>query len=350
MASESRESRVGIATPPGRLGHLFQYPYSYDFFQAVRLLRASQAQENGGTAGGQVRFRTLLSLGTPASAIYSLEYTSTHVPVMTVTFMGLTGPSGALPVRYTEMLLERRFRYKDQTAHHFFDLFNHRLIDLFYQAWQKHHIAINYEYREQDRFQRMVLSLIGLGTPGLQQRLAQHGIDDQTLVYFGGLLAEHARSVTGLRSLLSQYFHVPVEIEQFRGQWLLLSNDDCSRLGIAHCRLGQHPVLGKRVWECQSKFRVRVGPLKRQRFNDFLPTGNAYRALVKLVTFCVGNALEFDIQLLLERREISGCALTKGPQAARLGWTSWLKQPPDATYYADDVVLPQETAAPAALL
>lgn len=339
MAPKSRQSQPSV-TGRGILQHVFQHPYSYDFFQAVRLLRASSKEKTTGITI-PLRFRTLLSLETPASAIYSLQYNTANIPVMTVTFMGLTGPSGALPVRYTEMLLERRFRYKDQTAHHFFDLFNHRLIDLFYQAWQKHHIALSYEHRSRDMFRSMVLALIGLGTPGLQQRLAPDGVDDQTLVHYGGLLTEHSRSVTGLRSMLSHYFKIPIEIEQFRGQWITLDGTECMRLGLAHCTLGSHPLLGKRIWDCQSKFRIRVGPMKRQRFNDFLPTGSAYRALVKLVTFYIGNAMEFDIQLLLERREIPACALTLDNQAPQLGWTSWLRQTKEDIHYVDNVVLPQ---------
>ncbi|SMC22850.1 type VI secretion system protein ImpH [Andreprevotia lacus DSM 23236] len=326
----------------GVLGDLYARPYAYDFFQAVRLLRAAQMQQ-GAVGDDPVRFRTLLSLETPASAIYTLTQPDAfRPPVMTITFMGLTGPSGALPVRYTEMLLERRYRHRDQTAHNFFDLFSHRLTTLFYQAWQKHHIFVDYERGGREGFQRQVLSLVGLGTPGLQRRLSDDGVDDQLFAYYAGRFAERAHTVEGLQSILSDQFDVKVVIEQFRGQWLRLDDNDCTQLGQLNCTLGEHPMLGKQIWDCQTKFRICVGPLKRRRFDDFLPTGKAYRALVRMVKFCVGQALEFDVQLVLDKRETPPCILGElGRNSARLGWTTWLDRPKTAINDASDVVLPE---------
>jgi type VI secretion system protein ImpH len=325
------------------LAELYSSPYSYDFFQAVRLLRAAQAHGQTPAGGMPVRFKTLLSLETPASSIYSLQPAQDgRTPEMVVTFLGLTGPSGALPVRYTEMLLERRFRHRDQTAHHFFDLFNHRLITLFYQAWQKHHVFVDYERGGRDGFQQHLLSLVGLGTPALRHRLADDGVDDEVFAYYAGRLGESTRSEEGLRAMLADQFEVPVEIEQFHGRWLLLDEADCSQLGRANCTLGEHPMLGKQAWDSQTKFRIRVGPLKRQRFNDFLPTGKAYRAMTRLVKFCVGHGLEFDIQLVLDKRETPPCLLgDPAPNAARLGWSCWLNRSHAAKNDTDDVVLPE---------
>lgn len=326
------------------LAELYSHPYSYDFFQAVRLLRAAQAGQPTPLGGSiPVRFRTLLSLESPASSIYALQQPEGNKPPeMTVTFLGLTGPSGALPVRYTELLLERRYRYRDQTAHHFLDIFNHRLVTLFYQSWQKHHIFVDYEHGTRERFERHLLSLVGLGTPGLQDRLLEDGVDDEVFVYYAGRLSESARSEEGLRAMLADQFSVPVQIEQFRGRWLVLDEADCTQLGHAHCTLGEHPMLGKQAWDCQTKFRIRIGPLKRQRFNDFLPTGKAYRALTRLVKFCVGHGLEFDVQLVLDKRETPHCLLGDTRlNAARLGWSCWLNRPRDAKNDTDDVVLPE---------
>ncbi|KAF0815363.1 hypothetical protein IGB42_00444 [Andreprevotia sp. IGB-42] len=327
----------------GVLGDLYERPYAYDFFQAVRLLRAAQVQQGGAVGDDPVRFRTLLSLETPASAIYTLTQPEPfRPPVMTVTFMGLTGPSGTLPARYTEMLLERRFRHRDQTAHNFFDLFSHRLTTLFYQSWQKHHVFVDYERGGRDGFQRHVMSLVGLGTTGLQRRLAPEGVDDQLFAFYAGRFAERAHTVEGMQAILSDQFDVPVTLEQFRGHWLRLDEADCSRLGMINCTLGEHPMLGKQTWDCQSKFRLRIGPLKRSRFDDFLPTGKAYRALVKMVKFCVGHALEFDVQLVLDKRETPPCILGEpGNNSARLGWTTWLDRPKTALNDASDVVLPE---------
>ena len=55
-----------------------------------------------------------------------------------------------------------------------------------------------------------------MGTPGLQNRLS---VLDDSLLYYSGLLAQRPRSATALRNLLSDYFEVPIEVEQFAGGW-----------------------------------------------------------------------------------------------------------------------------------
>ncbi|HEX5126574.1 MAG TPA: type VI secretion system baseplate subunit TssG [Rhodocyclaceae bacterium] len=335
MATESRQRHTGVSAA------LFERPFAFDFFQAVRLLGVMQLRGTGAPAGDDaVRFRTLLSLETPASSIYNLTPAmSSKAPVMTVTFLGLTGPSSALPVGYTEMLLERRYRFKDQTAHHFLDIFNHRIATLFYQTWRKHHVFIDYEDGGRDDFQRYVLSLVGLGTPGLQRRLKNDGVDDQVFTYYSGHLAGSARTVEGLQAMLREHFNVSVHIRQFCGQWLTLPQSAHCRLGHLNCTLGEEPVLGMQVWDQQTKFRVRVGALTRRRFYAFLPTGRAYRALRRLVKFFVGHSLEFEVQLVLRRAEVPACIL--GGYGTRLGWTTWLNRSTQAGNDADDVVLPE---------
>ncbi|MBJ7264369.1 MAG: type VI secretion system baseplate subunit TssG [Burkholderiaceae bacterium] len=328
-------------SPSGVLGDLYKRPYAFDFFQAVRLLKAAQTRDDALCNNDPVRFRTLLSLEAPASAIYALTpLEPPQSPVMTITFMGLTGPFGALPVHYTEMLLERRYRHRDQTAHEFFDLFCHRLTTLFYQAWQKHHVFIDYERGGRKLFQRQILSLVGLGTPGLQNRLRGNGVDDQWFAFYAGRFAERVHTVEGLQAMLADQFKVPIEIEQFCGRWLPLDEPACSRLGLQNCTLGNHPMLGQQAWDCQTKFRIRVGPIMRHRFDDFLPSGCAYRALKKMVRFCVGDALEFDVQLVLDKHGIPQCSLgALEKNDGRLGWTTWLRGPNIAVADASDVIL-----------
>ncbi len=101
---------------------------------------------------------------------------------MRVNFMGLHGPQGVLPRAYCELVNER-IRARDTTLRDFFDLFNHRIVSLFYQAWEKFHFEIPYERGELDRFSHHVLALLGLDTPGLQNR---QDVADDSLLFYGG--------------------------------------------------------------------------------------------------------------------------------------------------------------------
>jgi len=127
---------------------LFEQPCSFSFFQAVRLLERlfPERAPVGRYANPQqecVRFSVNPSLNFPASEIQSLQGPGEEAPRMTVNFLGLTGPVGALPNYMTEVVALRA-RAHDTALRDFLDIFNHRLLSFFYQAWQKHHSTIAY--------------------------------------------------------------------------------------------------------------------------------------------------------------------------------------------------------------
>src|SRR5262245_23687013 len=76
-------------------------PFAFAFFQSVRLLERLQTSKKtvGRSAAPRdevVRFRSHLSLNFPPSSIYDLVLPNEKVtvPLMTVAFMGMYGPSG----------------------------------------------------------------------------------------------------------------------------------------------------------------------------------------------------------------------------------------------------------------
>src|SRR5262249_36159974 len=153
------------------------------------------------------RFGSTSSVAFPASEIDSLDLAASPVRLR-VNFMGLTGPQGELPLAYSALVIDR-LRERDATMRDFFDIFNHRAISLFYQAFEKYRFNIPYERGERDRFSHHILALIGLGTPGLQERLLPEGIPDDSLLFYSGLLSIHPRSAVALRQVLMDYFRVP---------------------------------------------------------------------------------------------------------------------------------------------
>jgi len=240
---------------------LWEEPFAFDFFQAVRVLeRLGKDRKPVGRTGPPraevVRFRAHLSLTFPPSSIYDLQRPTETLPLplMTVSFMGLYGPSGVLPRHYTELLLRLNWEGKGDEKHtlrQWFDLYNHRFISLFYRAWEKYRFYIPYErgeyaLSEPDAFTQCLFCLVGMGTQGLRNRLRVSTweeiegqvqerplarIDDLVLLYYGGLLAQRPRSAVGLEAILRDYFQLPVEIRQFHGQWLVLDPENQTRLG-----------------------------------------------------------------------------------------------------------------------
>ncbi len=313
---------------------LFDEPYRFEFFQAVRLLEKIFPEQRAvgreaSIAPEIVRFRSRLGLDFPASEIHELKPTSDpkldeqHLE-MFVNFMGMLGINGAMPTHYTELAMERR-RYQDTTVWSFMDIFTHRAVSIFYRAWEKYRFPVAYE-RGNDDFTAFLFDFVGLGTRGLRGRM---DLADESLLPYSGLIAQKPHSAVALANILSDYFGVKAKIEQFFGQWLDLDEESITTLGKANSRLGANAIIGTRIWEQQSKFRVRLGAVSFKEFQDFLPNGAAHKSLKSIIRFMTGLELDFDVKLVLAAKQVPGTVLTtRAKRRPMLGWTSFLKTKP----------------------
>ncbi len=308
-------------------------PYRFEFFQAIRLLErmAPDRKPLGrftNPSDEVARLGAFPSLSFPASEIQTIDWPEGKPPSLAVNFMGVTGPQGPLPHFYTTLILAR-LRSSDRTLRDFLDLFHHRMLSFFYQAWEKYRFAISYERGERDRFSHHLLDLIGLGTLGLQERLA---VPDDAFLFFAGILGQRPHSAHALELLLNDYFEVPFQVIQLVGGWFRL--DDTTECCIGERstpseQLGLGAVVGDEVWNQQARARIRIGPLDLENYLDFLPNGSAYEPLRALLRFWTNEEIDFEVQLILEREEVPRCQLGgEGDGAPQLGWVTWMKSKP----------------------
>ncbi len=309
-------------------------PYRFEFFQAVRLLEKiyPERQAVGGDALPHeeiVRFRSRMSLDFPASHIHEFkesfdESTEKQKLEMFINFMGMVGVSGVMPAHYTELIMER-VRYRDTAMWMFMDIFTHRTVSMFFRAWEKYRFPISYE-RGQDDFTAYLFDIAGLGTNGLRGRM---NLEDESLLPYSGLIAQKPHSATALGNILSDYFRVKAKILQFFGQWLDLDSASITKLGQANSGLGTTAIIGSRVWEQQSKFRLVFGALTFNEFQNFLPSGTAHEPMKSIVKFMNGLEFDFDVQLILQAKQVPSTILTtRAKRRPMLGWTSFLKTKP----------------------
>jgi type VI secretion system protein ImpH len=351
-------------------GRLQREPHRFDFFQAVRLLERlvrdgattpappARRQPVGGDSPPEqeiVRFRALPSLSFPAAAVAGVRQAASAdgarqapAPEMSVAFLGLTGPAGVLPPHYTALLM-RRLREKDTSLRDWLDLFNHRLVSLFYRAWEKYRLPFAYERarldgpgKEPERVTQALHALVGRGTGGLRGR---QEIPDEAQLFYSGHFAHHPRSAAALELLLTDYFALPVGVLQLQGHWLYLDRDDQAQMPSPlqprgrNNRLGQDLVVGERVWGVESNFRLRVGPLSYRQFLGFMPqVGTSLRPLCHMTRSYVGLEFLFDVQLVLRAADVPGLRLgADGDERPYLGWNTWVRSEPCARDVEDAV-------------
>jgi type VI secretion system protein ImpH len=243
---------------------------------------------------------------------------------LAVNFFGLLGANGPLPTHLTEYVRDRLRHGGDPTLLAFLDVFHHRMLSLFYRARASAEPAISLDRPDGDRFSNFVGSLFGIGAPGLRERDA---IGDFAKLHFAGLLASRARPASGLATILREYFRLPLRIEQFAGHWMALPEEVRSRIGRVEDgnRLGGSLVLGRKVWDCQNKFRIVIGPVNYADYRRFMPGGDSLQRLLAWVRTYCGLALDWEVRLILKKEERPPLRLG-GP--ARIGWSSWLASAP----------------------
>ena len=315
---------------------LSQEPYRFGFFEALRQLECLHADHPrlgqsmrpvddairlGQTPSLQFAPSTLSAFEradiedeNPDPADKNVEYAS-----LSVYFFGLFGPNGPLPLHLTEFARNRTRNARDSAMVDFTNLFHHRLLSLFYRAWANKEPTVQLDRPDQDRFTLYVGSLLGLGEHSLQQRDA---MPDHTKLHFSAHLGCHTRHAEGMKSILSDFLKVPVNIREFVGEWLEMPNDsycylDQDSLG----RLGQSAVIGTRSWQCQQKFRIEIGPVDLHDYKRLLPSGRSLKALVDIVKNYVNLEFNWDINLILSKQFVPPARLGEYGQ---LGWTSWL--------------------------
>jgi len=286
-------------------------------------------------------------LGFPASQIHDLYPVSKEngsPPLMTVAFIGLTGPSGVLPTHYSELVIEETRADGDEgPLGAFLDMFHHRLISLFYRAWERNHPHLSPNPEARASFHGYLLALIG---ESLDSTNDPHPVESLRLLRHTGLWAQKRRSAEGLRILLLDRLNhtdepvgnrgnpIEVEIIPFVPRWILV--DEERRLTLrrseAGSGIGQGAILGSRARDWQGRFRVRIGPLTVSQFRRLQPPPRSrnprsepstFRELVEIIWRYVGPEFSFEIVLVLRADEIPPCQFDRDLTEPVLG-RCWL--------------------------
>jgi len=371
-------------------------PWDHDFFALARRIEALHKESpgfgNSNRAGEDpVRFAQQPSLAFPPCTVAQFEFSRSNAPARVfVNFMGLLGPMGPMPLHLTEYAYQRVLHNKDRTIARFMDVFNHRMVSLYYRAWATSHMPASYDRggpvvdatvldenqrqevlaRDHDRYAVYIGSIFGLGMEEMRYRDA---VPDAAKLHFAARLAGHGRGPEGLRAILATFFDVSVQVEEFAGRWLELPDDYHCRLGVGGpggpaslgTLTGGGAVAGRKVWDPQGAFRIRLGPMSLKAYERILPGTPAAKRLDAWIRNYLGDEMWWEVVLTLDagqvprtqmwtaeqrqrlteiekRERLVGrrdeAARASLPPAPRLGWTTWIHTA-DSPEHRGDLVL-----------
>lgn len=321
-------------------------PHKFSFLSAVRLLE-SRFRDRPRLGTAKRSSEEPIRLGQDPFLHFAPATLASYEPAdagrpgrLSSYFFGLFGPDGPLPLHLTEHAINRARHFKDATFSRFVDIFHHRLAAYFYRAWAAARPTVSYERPDQDRFADHVGALSGIGMETLRDRDA---MPDLAKLFFAGHLANTTRHADGLAAMLEGYFEVPVTIEEFVPEWLTLPPDCRLMLGMSGGGiLGESATIGGSIYQCQHKFKILVGAMSLDAYQRMCPGADGLQQLVAIVRNYIGHELDFDLQLILKRDDVSPIVLGK---AGALGWTTWLGDRTTESDADDMVINPGDAIA-----
>lgn len=289
------------------------------FFEVVRLLQARSAAgsvpigHQGPPSKEAVRFTPALDLSFGVHELdgCAVEPDGDRVDV-TTRFFGLYGTASPLPACYTEQLL-----YEDTNGNQraVLDLFNHRLLSFLWRTFAKYRQPVQFDGRGDDPATMRARILCQLERPG----------EPLPLLAFAGLLRHRPLSEGSLEQILTAVLRVPLEVRSCHVRRIAIPPHQCSALGQANCTLGSLAPLGDTVNSATTTYGLRVGPLPRVAYLDFLPGGARRRQLTDLLDRLVDDELDCALAVAIQPQDARPYALGDG--SGGLGWTSWLGDP-----------------------
>ncbi|MDR0611036.1 MAG: type VI secretion system baseplate subunit TssG [Planctomycetaceae bacterium] len=283
-------------------------PYRFDFWQSVKLLQNrtlpnkilpnETPSEIASVSPDKecFRFASHISQQFPASDVQNFiengfvegdheddkrNDNKIRKPILSVNFLGLAGLHGPLPVPITELILDR-VKQGDTGFRDFLDIFNHRLISLFYRAMEPMQPGCGSQtHPAETEFADYLYAIAGLLTNGLHKpehaRFLPHAI----------LFANRRKTALGLEKIISERFGVTAKVEEFQGRWLGVEERDRTKLGRANHQLSQNAMLGGRFWNQSVGFVLRIkGSHTNKKRNEIL----------NIVRFYAGDGLHCELQ------------------------------------------------------
>jgi type VI secretion system protein ImpH len=270
--------------------------------------------EDGSPAKEAIRFKSVKSLGFSVDSINTINLGSDKPDQYEffVSFMGLLGAAGVLPQHYIKLALQR-IKQGDYALSEFIGLFEHRLISLYYKAWGKYKLSVQYEASDQegeDGFSTILKSFSGF----------YHGKTAQ--VYYAGHYSKNNRSLSNLQKMIQEVVSTDVYIQQMVGQWLPINSRDRCVSGVngKNHQLGTGIILGKRYWDIQSKITIGISGLSMEQYLSLHPSEPLYDVLASMVNAYVPVHIRVEFTFTVNSHQKYVSKIGQGFQLSSNAW------------------------------
>lgn len=304
---------------------ILQAPFTFEFAQAVHLLY--DQTRNKGTEGSKtlpVFFKGTPTFSPSSSDIVKIkempffgrQKTGTPKALHVYTnFFGLTGAHGPLPNAYTERILQQG-QMQGYVFSDFLDLFNHRLLEVFFHIKKKYFPVLGWNPPESS-----VLGTILSNLTGGDEKFYEN-FPKRSALQFARIFWKKPHTPEGLARLLAAHFHISVRVLTLQGAWLPIQRKHCTKLGRARALLGDTFVLGKRTWSQDHRVEIQCTLPSHLDLQSFFPKQTNFERTRHLATLYTGTSVQLTLTFIKTVTKTKPLGQKHNP--FRLGWTSWV--------------------------
>lgn len=282
---------------------LNNHPQAYEFIQSVRLLRHSPNISVKKKWDENFLFESSFNLSFPLAEIEALKIDHEKMSITNL-MAGLTGIQGALPYTYTNRIRELSRQQKAEIKD-FINLFNHKLVAQYIDSSIAYNLPVRYEIDQENYYLNILHALNGY----VASHHKQEDIEDY-FAEFSGLMQGQNNNAYAVRTVLNCIFSQKIEVEEFVEEKFTLEETQRTRLGNGHSLLGMNTFCGATVKQINGKIILKIGPLKKTDYLNFLPTQILSNKLKRILQNWCDPTLVIDVCLILHKDEISPCSLS----------------------------------------
>jgi type VI secretion system protein ImpH len=316
---------------PDLIRELLIEPYKFSLLQSINILERYSESFKCIDLNDKKRlleFKAHVSMAFPSADVHEISNDGEHSPrfKLYTPIICLAGSTGPLPKIFTELFLESR-KNKDNGPLDFLDIFNHRLIQLFFSQKTKYHLALgNNEISDIPILQFLnAVSSSGINQANLDKN--HHPV----WLRHSGLQGPAPRSIQGLMKILYDHLGIEFNPEQFYGAWLDLDPSEYASLGSKTSSrnktiLGSNSSLGTRFWDQSAGFLLRTFNLSFEMFNSLLPMNDNNNKLTWVIQRHQSSPRKVCLELQLDSKKYKPLLLGK-QQGPILGLSSWIIGP-----------------------